>query len=264
MNCVCRLSARITTCDTRAIKPLRGGTTGRLGFRRHSQTAWGTEVVLKDGRVLRGKLGKVARLADAAGLLNPRRPLATDCLSRRRPAANLLLPATGSRDSQEENRQLEEKFAIRQQVLRSGQAIKGVGQPIRIEPFDEFGRRIFTMVTARGPVDVIQGITELTPQWTKVEGISHVWDMRIATSSIPRDTLHRILLKQIQPKRIEDYKKLARFYLQAEHYEEAADPRKADRGLSDQADLKKRFGAVAACDRATLGPAAVVGVEGSA
>ena len=45
--------------------------------------------------------------------------------------------------------------------------------------------------------------------------------MRIATSSIPRDTLHKILLKQIDPKNVEHYKKIARFYLQCERYEEA-------------------------------------------
>ena len=52
----------------------------------------------------------------------------------------------------------------------------------------------FSMRTAKGPLDIVQGITELTPQWTKVEGINHVWDMRMATSSIPFDTLKQILL----------------------------------------------------------------------
>ena len=176
---------------------------------------WGTEVLLKDGRVLRGKLGKVAGLAESPQASQPDGgPLQLiifldDDLRRTFFSERLVREIR-----QEENRQLEEKFAIRQRVLRSGQAIKSVGPALRIQPFDDFGRRIFTMLTAKGPVDVIQGITELTPQWTKVEGISHVWDMRIATSSIPRDTLQRILLKQIKPKEIEDYKKVARFYLQ--------------------------------------------------
>ena len=82
------------------------------------------------------------------------------------------------------------------------------------------------MITNKGAVPVVQGITELTPQWTKVEGISHVWDMRIATSTIPGDILQKILLKQISPKGTktidpEDFKKVARFYLQSERYEEA-------------------------------------------
>ena len=113
---------------------------------------------------------------------------------------------------------------------------------MRIEPFDEFGRRIFTMATAKGPVDVIQGITELTPQWTKVEGMTHVWDMRMATSSIPRDVLRKILWKQINPKDIEQYKKIARFYLQCERYEEAKQALDAlVAAFPKQADLKEQL-----------------------
>ena len=78
------------------------------------------------------------------------------------------------------------------------------------------------MNTTHGPVDIIQGITEITPQWTKVEGITYMWDMRIATSSIPRDVLHKILMRQIKdPKDIDERKKIANFYLQGERFEEA-------------------------------------------
>ena len=110
------------------------------------------------------------------------------------------------------------------------------------------------MVTGKGPVDVIQGITELTPQWAKVEGISHVWDMRIATSSIPRDTLQKILLKQINPKDVEHYKKVARFYLQCERYEEARQTLESLlAAFPDQARSEGAIGAVAAGDRAAFG-----------
>jgi len=208
-----------------------------------AETVWGTEIVLKDGRLLHGKLGKVASLADAPERFpSEDAPLQLitfldDNLRRTFFSQRLVREV-----HQEENRQLEEKFAIRQRVLRAGASIQGVGQPMRIEPFDEFGRRIFTMATGKGPVDVIQGITELTPQWTKVEGISHVWDMRIATSSIPRDVLRKILLKQVNPKDVEQYKKIARFYLQSEHYEEA---KKMLEGLvtafPKQTDLKEQL-----------------------
>lgn len=185
-------------------------------------SSWAAEIGLKDGRVLRGKQAKVASLAEApqaspvdGGPLQLIVVLDDDL--RRTFFSDRLVREV----RQEENRQLDEKFAVRQRVLRAGSAIRTVGQPLRIEPFDEFGRRVFTMATAKGPVDIIQGITELTPQWTKVEGISHIWDMRMATSSIPRDTLHAILLKQVNPKNPEDFKKVARFYLQCERYEEA-------------------------------------------
>ena len=181
------------------------------------------EIMLKDGRVLRGKLGKVAGLSD---LPKPIRPesgapiqniLLLDDDLRRTFVSDRLV----SKVLPEENRLVEEKFNIRQRVLRNGQALRTVGNPMRIQPFDEYGRRIFTMSTHRGPIDIIQGITELTPSCAKVEGINYVWDMRIATSSIPRDVLHKILLKQIDPKNPEHYKKIARFYLQAERYKEA-------------------------------------------
>jgi pimeloyl-ACP methyl ester carboxylesterase len=209
--------------------------------------ARGTDVLLKDGRVLHGKLGKVAGVAEGP------RPIASDSDKlqlivflddglRRTYFSDRLIPNSKEAVRQDETRQLEEKFTIRQHVRVAGASIKSVGQPLRIEPFDEFGRRIFTMAAADGPVHVIQGITELTPQWTKVEGITHVWDMRIATSSIPRETLRKILLKQIDPKEIEHHKKLARFYLQCERYEEAR--KTLDDLLAafpDRADLKEQL-----------------------
>ena len=158
-----------------------------------------------------------------------------------------------------------EKFAIRQRVARSGLAIKSVGRRLRVEPFDEYGRRIFTMATAKGPVDVVQGITELTPQWTKVEGISHVWDMRIATSSIPRDTLQKILLKQIDPKNVEHYKKIARFYLQCERYEEARQVLESMLARVSQPDRSEgAIGRAAAGDQAAFGGAAAWRAEAAA
>ena len=75
-------------------------------------------------------------------------------------------------------------------------AAEGTGTRLglRIDPFDEYGHRIFEMVGPKGPIEVVQGITEITPKWTKVEaieGIHHyIWTMRIATSTavIPNRT----------------------------------------------------------------------------
>lgn len=192
------------------------------------RTASGTELVLKDGRTLRGKLGRVAGLAESpqASQADGGGPLQLIILLDDDLRRTFLSERLVREVRQDENRQVDEMFGIRQRILRNGAAIKSVGQPLRITPFDEFGRRIFSMVTPKGSVDIVQGITELTPHWAKVEGISHVWDMRIATSSIPRDTLQKILMKQLDPKagepqRIEQYKKIARFYLQCERYEDA-------------------------------------------
>jgi hypothetical protein len=186
--------------------------------------AQGREYVLKDGRVLRGSHGKVSTLGESPIASQADSGTVENILFVDDNLRRTFFPERLCREMRDEdNRQMDEKFSIRQHVARSGGYIKVVGQPLRIEPFNEFGRRIFTMATSKGQVNIIQGITELTPQWTKVEGKNVVWDMRMATSSIPLDTLHKILMKQINQKKVEDYKKVVRFYLQSERYEKAGE-----------------------------------------
>lgn len=118
------------------------------------------------------------------------------------------------------------KIPVWQNVDRSGRAVASVGPSLGITPFDEHGRRIYTMRTSDGPLAVVQGITELTPRYAKVEGLqgppgSVVWDMRIATSSIPRDLLAKILDKAVPQDDPQARLQIVRFYLQAERYHDA-------------------------------------------
>ena len=160
------------------------------------------ELLLKDGRLLRGKMGEVSELCETPTTQKrggDNAPLVTfldDNLRRTYFSTRLIKEVRP-----EENRPLEEKFTIWQHAKHGGGLmVKSVGLPVAIGEFDEFGRRNFTMATERGTLTVTQGITELTPQWAKVEA-SALWDMRIATSSIPRDTLEKILWKQIDRER---------------------------------------------------------------
>ena len=81
------------------------------------------------------------------------------------------------------------------------------------------------MMGPQGSVDIVQGITEITPTWTKVEAIqgetSYIFTQRIATSSIPRDQLSRILYKVIDPKNSEQRLRVVRLYLQSERFPDA-------------------------------------------
>ena len=186
-------------------------------------TASATEVLLKDGRILKGKLGEAFGLSELVNTSDPdggrlKQIIFLDDELRR--------TFVSKRQVQEirpdKAGQIEEKFQIRQPSTRGNTAVKVVGSPAKpLGNFDEFGRRTFTMQTGRGPLPVIQAITEITPQWVKVQGLNYIWDMRVATSTIPREVLHKILLRQIDPKNIEHRKKIARFYLQSERYEEA-------------------------------------------
>ena len=212
-----------------------------------------TEYVLNDGRVLRGSGGLVDTLTDTAPQMDDstalQRILFVDDQLRRTFLSKRLVARDGVR--MEANPTVLEKFNIRQRVAGGGQSVHSVGPAMKLTPFDEFGRRTFTMNTNRGPVEVIQGITQLTPQYAKVEGLSagnasYVWDMRIATSSIPREVLDKILFKLIDPKKSEDYKRIARFYMQAERYEDAIKVLdKMAAAFPDQADLKEQLKGVA-------------------
>jgi poly(3-hydroxybutyrate) depolymerase len=191
---------------------------------RGSDQALAVKLELQDGRVVQGKLGKVAGLgvppqgtADNCGGPIPSIIMLDDQLRRTFFSDRLVRKVR-----QEKAPPLAEEFTLRQpDVARTGEALAVVGQPLAFGPFDEHGRRTVTLPTPKGPIDVIQAITQLTPQWTKVEGVKHVWDMRIATSSIPSDALRRILFNQIDPKTVEHHFKVARFLLECQRFDEA-------------------------------------------
>jgi predicted esterase len=190
--------------------------------------AWATEFQLKDGRILRGSMALTDSLTDTApqnaDTGNFQRILFVDDQLRRTFVPKLSIPQGGVR--QEDSPTAEEKFNFHQRVARGGQKIASVGPVMKLTPFDEFGRRTYTMNTHRGAINVIQGITKLTPQYAEVEGLaagttSYVWDMRIATSTIPHDELDKMLMKLIDRTKPEDFKRIARFYMQAERFEDA-------------------------------------------
>jgi len=118
-----------------------------------------------------------------------------------------------------------EKIPLFQRIPAAGRPISVVGRPIRIDSFDEHGRRIYEMVGPQGPVSLVQGITEITPVWTKVEaieGINHyIWTMKMATSSIPREQLSRMLTHALDAKNADSRVRIVRLYLQSERFQDA-------------------------------------------
>ena len=118
-----------------------------------------------------------------------------------------------------------EKIEIRQRVVKTGRRIGSIGAILRVTPFDEYGRRIFTIKAARGPIDIVQGITEITPTYTKVEGLMskepYVCETRIATSSIPGSTLSQSLKRQLDMSKPGDRLRIVRLYMQAQRYQDS-------------------------------------------
>ncbi len=185
--------------------------------------AQGAQIWLRDGRVIEGKLGLVNSLVET-----PKPPRADEG-----PEPQLIvfiddgLRRTFVSKRQivefrhEDSGEILERFVIRQPVAQTGQVVKSVGPLLSAEPFDNYGRRIVYMSTAQGPTGIIQCITEITPLWVRVQGHTHVWDMRLATAAIPQETLAAIFAWQIDRKDLEGRKRVARFYIQAKKYREA-------------------------------------------
>lgn len=86
------------------------------------------------------------------------------------------------------------------------------------EPFNEFGRRTVRLKSANGDLEVIQGVTSITPEYLKVIALNYTWESYLATSSIPVDQLDRMLRKVTHPKNPDERLRLATFYIQAALY----------------------------------------------
>jgi len=177
-------------------------------------------VTLKDGRELIGGKGYTAGLAEQPRPLGEgvlQRILFIDDYMRRTFVSKRMwrgerFPKRGSPLP---------PFEVRQRVKHYGQTIASTGAILHVDPFDEHGRRIITMQGPHEPGDIVQGITELTPEWVKIEGITHVWESRMPTTSLPSKTLSKLLNQQPNSASVDHQKKIARFYLQMERYEDA-------------------------------------------
>jgi len=183
-------------------------------------------VRLKNGMQLEGAFGPIASVG-AANPLAPVGPTAIkqivicdDKLRRifvaKKELATELAPSPIARTV---------RFHIKQRVAAAGRGVGSVGTILRVTPWDEFGRRIFTMSTSDGPASIVQGITEITPTYARVEALegsgNYVWSMAIATSSIPSEQLSKILRRSIDDKNSDQRLEIVRLYIQSERIQDA-------------------------------------------
>ncbi len=184
---------------------------------------------LQDGRVLEGRLSRLNTMIANPALMQSGMPNlklidAIDDDLRRTYIPERLV----QRPEVTPAEQRMEEIDIDQPVATAGSRVASVGSILQVTPFDAFGRRTFSMTGGpTGRVDVVQGISKITPLWCRVDGLqvthppAYIWDMRIATSTIPQKTLSEIINKRIDPKKVDDRLKVVRVYLQAERYQEA-------------------------------------------
>jgi hypothetical protein len=189
----------------------------------HAQT-----VQLKDGRTLTGKIARTMGVAEnpdqpslQAGEVPTRPILMIDDELRR-----VFVPKTQVVAAPEVAPIPQVKITPWQNPAHGSAKLGSIGPALGISPFDEFGRRIYEMQFDGGRLAVIQGITELTPHYAKVEALLGperviTWDMRMATSSIPKDILAKILTRTIPQNDGMARLQAVRFYAQANRFVEA-------------------------------------------
>ncbi|WP_230270255.1 alpha/beta hydrolase [Rhodopirellula halodulae] len=121
---------------------------------------------------------------------------------------------------------LHERIQFFQPVPDGGDQVASIGQTLGVTPFNQFGRRRMTIRGPNGaPFPVLQGITELTAKYAKVEALktddSIKLDMRIATSSISSDQLRDIFRRSTDPKDVDERLNVVRFFAESERYADA-------------------------------------------
>jgi pimeloyl-ACP methyl ester carboxylesterase len=203
----------------------------------------GAELRLKNGTVLHGNIDKLDTL-----LVGPKRPKEGVVPNYPIYVIDTPLKRYAVHRSQEDtlNPDAElirlEGYKIEQtRKPNSGQiidAVQGFTRPPG--PFDEHGRRRVLLNTANGELEVIQGITNLTPEWTKVAAINYKWETAVATNSIPFEHLNAILRAHTQQKNPGARFKLAVFLIQAQFFGKAEEELEAiAKEFPEQADKVK-------------------------
>ncbi|MEO0530269.1 MAG: peptidase [Planctomycetota bacterium] len=195
-----------------------------IAFGSHAAT-----IQLTDGRILTGELGKTAGVAEdplvpgtSAGAIRTTPIIVVEDGLRR-----TYVHSTKVREVIDQRDDPPVRIKVWQNEAKRGASLGVIGQPSNITPLDEYGRRIVSLPSDKGAIDVIQGVTEVTPVYTRLRGLrakprSYLWDMRVATSSLPRKTLQRVLSQAVPRDDFDARMQVVRLYLQAERYRDAA------------------------------------------
>ena len=120
----------------------------------------------------------------------------------------------------------ENLIRISQPVSSSVDIIRGVGQPLFVGSFNEFGRRVVVLPSPDGPRDFIQGITKISPTYCVLETLTTKkfntkWESRISTTSIPRRVLSAVIQRSIDPTNPNERLQIVQLLIEAERYKDA-------------------------------------------
>ena len=179
-------------------------------------------VTLKDGRVLTGAVAAVESVAISPDTKRKKDELVYErILVIDDGLRQTYVPKTSVLDIQPDDIGASlEIFKLHQPTARAaGGQIASIGTfRSSSYPFDEFGRRTVDF----GGTPVVQGITEMTPRYIRIEGITRPIDMRISPLNFRRDTLTALIKRSIRTDSLDERLRIYQFYVQAELFDEAA------------------------------------------
>jgi len=203
------------------------------------------EVRLKNGIVLSGKITEIETL-----LPPPHKPkkgptVITPILSVTNPLQRYFVPIRQRESiSNDVNLSRNETFLLKQAKMSgSSREIGLVGDYLdKPGPFDPHGRRTVHLRASPRNFDVIQGVTEVTPEFLKIMALNYSWETALSTRSVPQDILDPILRTANGENSADHRLKIARFYIQAEMY--AAAERELEAIAREHSDLAETVGQV--------------------
>ncbi len=115
---------------------------------------------------------------------------------------------------------------LQQKVSGAPNRVTGIPGSGQTTPFDLFGRRYYLYPSPKGAVKFVQGITEATPSYLKVESLRTEkneleLDMRLPLDGLDSQTLQRILIQNADKNKTKDWLDIVTLLSQAERFLDA-------------------------------------------
>lgn len=188
------------------------------------------EIQLKNGTVLKGNLSLMANLSDVPTSIGRR------LVPKEAPPKPQLIVVVdnGWQKYYVPRRQIPDEVANKDIIpsnpqtftiprLKGSQSkvIASVGSIAEVKPFDEFGVRTVSLMTGKGPLNVVQEVSRIEPDHVVLEAREYNWRVGASLNSVPREVLEKLLRQRVKPDDVAARFGLVRFYSQAEFYPEA-------------------------------------------
>jgi enterochelin esterase-like enzyme len=188
------------------------------------------EIRLKNGTVLKGNLSLMSQMGGSSTVVG-RGLVAKDATPN---PQNIILVDNGWQKYYVPRRQIPDAGVVKDIIPSNpqtfviplpkhpqGRVIASVGSIVGVTPFDPFGHRTISLMSAKGRLDVVQAVSRIEPDHVVLDAVNYNWQVGASLSTVPRDTLDKLLRLKVKDDDVAARFGLVRFYSQAEFYQEA-------------------------------------------